>query len=635
MKPPPTASAPSAGESLQSAQSAEATAQATDTDAQTKLSTIEDEIKATKTSLATEQAKITSTTKAMGKQKMAAITEETAQYKPPTTGSPGQGSSTDPLPSDPKPSDPIPDTGDVGTGAVEGADKTTGGLTATGEDDLEKAATAEVAGGGPEDPVSDILAGGLAFVGAITSLVGMFKNAFVAPKESKWEGIDNANNINDGSDSGYDELTNVLGNVFTALKNPNLTAKQKQQLTAFENQIQSNQQNDRPIVVYTPLATSSNEGQQQPTIAFQLSPSQIQQAIKAYQQNPDVFKDVDPQRLEIMGLNPSMAFGKSSATLTPNGYIPSKRYDAALGNIVQQVFSSTDGTNYASGDTASNYYLSSSYVSSTKAHSVAMLNSIESKVNSLSSATPAQQTASAQTDYINKMNTAIAKYAGGTGQQAQLETWLKWKLASFQYSQGLTKTDPGPEPTKPLTPTAYKAIQAEQADLATYQAKVKQIQSTLQTDLNEKTTDQTALTTADKTLASAQTALTNAQAQATQAKNSATTYDQNLATTISNAYAQQYYNNLQSALENNTAFNPDNLIDPTSLYNQMAISGSNVVAPKEVAPKGIQFVNGVPQILASAVINNPVQSASTATTGVAPPAPPTTSTPSSNPTTGT
>jgi len=97
-------------------------------------------------------------------------------------------------------------------------------------------------------------------------------------------------------------------------------------------------------------------------------------------------------------------------------------------------------------------------------------------------------------------------------------------------------------------------------------------------------------------------------------------YNTQLANNLTQAYNQEYYSQLATALETNTAFNPSSLINPTTIYNQNAIQGTSVIAPKQNSvPTGIEFVNGNPQILASATqsTTNVSSGVNTPTTGVA------------------
>ena len=60
--------------------------------------------------------------------------------------------------------------------------------------------------------------------------------------------------------------------------------------------------------------TSSARG-----VAIQLTQSQLEQATRAYQLNPDTYKGVPDKELQIMGLNPEMTLGKAGAFQLPDG----------------------------------------------------------------------------------------------------------------------------------------------------------------------------------------------------------------------------------------------------------------------------------------------------------------------------
>jgi hypothetical protein len=57
-------------------------------------------------------------------------------------------------------------------------------------------------------------------------------------------------------------------------------------------------------------------------IVIQMSKTQLANSINQYQLNPDVFKGVDPARLQLLGLNPAMTFGKAGAVELNGKYIP-------------------------------------------------------------------------------------------------------------------------------------------------------------------------------------------------------------------------------------------------------------------------------------------------------------------------
>jgi len=78
--------------------------------------------------------------------------------------------------------------------------------------------------------------------------------------------------------------------------------------------------------VISPNVPGLINSQVQPTqtsnIVIQMSKTQLANSINQYQINPDIFKGVDPTRLQLLGLNPAMTFGKAGAVMLNGKYIP-------------------------------------------------------------------------------------------------------------------------------------------------------------------------------------------------------------------------------------------------------------------------------------------------------------------------
>jgi len=111
--------------------------------------------------------------------------------------------------------------------------------------------------------------------------------------------------------------------------------------------------------VISPNVPGLINSQVQPTqtsnIVIQMTKTQLANSINQYQQNPDIFKGVDPTRLQLLGLNPAMTFGKAGAVVLNGKYIP----QYILG---PNGFYTSNQASFASG--ASNY-LSSSALNNT------------------------------------------------------------------------------------------------------------------------------------------------------------------------------------------------------------------------------------------------------------------------------
>jgi len=140
--------------------------------------------------------------------------------------------------------------------------------------------------------------------------------------------------------------------------------------------------------------------------------------------------------------------------------------------------------------------------------------------------------------------------------------------------------------------------------MAAFDANVSALNKKLAADkaaLATAQTAQAAAQTADQAGKAKQTQLTQATQQAQQntsqaqtalatAKANEATYNQKLASTLKTNYINNYAHAVDYARETNTAINLNNLINPTTLYNQYSIAGTSVSAPTtDLAGSGITF----------------------------------------------
>jgi hypothetical protein len=611
---PPTADPEAAETQLTEARTAETTAQAEATEADTTLQNIDDAVEQSRTQISRQQNEL--------RQTRTQLTEEPEEARPTdlpddtydedaldaqaeanvageeAEGLEDSGDIAENLEEGEELEDPEEDLGDLAD-AGEGAAEDTTALT------LEEAAgESELAGGGPEDPVGDIVAGSLAIAGAAVALGQWFSGLF--HHNPSWNGIDNATALTGSS------YTNMIDNINKEISNTTDQNKIKA-LNQYKSTLQTAQSQGRAIVSYT-----NSKGNK--AIAVQLSKKELANAIQAYQANPDVYKGWDPNKLKVMGLNPNMSQGASGATKTPNGtYVPTMAYDAAQKGQAKW-------TSGAGGGNWSNFYLSEAYQKTIEqggyndsVNTFTSLGDIQTSGN-----TPAEKKAIADGVYMQDLKSQIGLYKMGTfftGYNDGTYNWLQYKLALFKYQNGYSNVKPTPVPP-PMTKEGKE-------EMAKLQAKENNLNTSIATANAQLSRQQAQLTQAQanqsktrRRLTDAQNALTTAQQNEQQAMAAAKSYDTNLANTLTNQYSQQYIHDLQTSLETNTAFNPAGLINPKTMYDMNAIQGTGVTAPKaNPVPSGIEFVGGVPQILSSAVSSrttNVLSGINQPTTGSAP-----------------
>jgi len=611
---PPDADPEAAETELTEARTAEVSAQAEATEADTTLQNVDDAVEQSRTQLERQQNEL--------RQTRTQLTEEPEEARPTdlpddtydedaldaqaegnvageeAEGLEDSGDIRANLEEEEELEDPEEDIGDLADVGGEAAEDTTA-LT------LEEAAgESELLGGGPEDPVGDIVAGTLAIAGAAVALGQWFSGLF--HHNPSWNGISNATALTGSS------YTNMINNINKEISNTTDQNKIKA-LNQYKSTLQTAQNEGRAIVSYT-----NSQGNK--AIAVQLSKTELANAIQAYQVNPDVYKGWDKNKLKVMGLNPNMSDGASGATKTPNGtYVPTMAYDAAQGGQAKW-------TSGAGGGNWSNFYLSEAYQKTIEqggynnsVNTFGSLGDIQDSGN-----TPAEKKAIADGVYIQQLEGQIEMYKIGsffTGYNDGTYNYLQYKLALFKYQNGYSNIKPTPVPP-PMT-------QAGKEEMAKLQTRENALNTAIATMNAQLSRQQAQLTQAQanqaktrRSLTDAQNALTTAQQKEQQAMAAAKSYDTNLANTLTNQYSQQYIHDLQTSLETNTAFNPAGLINPKTMYDMNAIQGTGITAPKaNPVPSGIEFVGGVPQILSSAVSSrttNVLSGINQPTTGSAP-----------------
>lgn len=311
----------------------------------------------------------------------------------------------------------------------------------------------------------------------------------------------------------------MIDNIESQIKTA--TGATKTNLIAFQSRLQQSLNNNSQAVEFT------NEDNKQ-DIAFQLSKPEIANAIKVYQQNPNVFKGVSPLKLQIMGLNPAMSQGQAGAVETSIGYVPKTR--------------TSDGatwTSGAGGGNWSNFYLSK--INSGKS----MFGSNQDITNS---ATPVSQSDYAQ-DYINEVQ-SIAK----NEKDPQTLAYLNYQINLTKYQLGELKTEPKPVAQPPKTSQAM--VQLEKA---TQMLKAKQ--SALTAVKNSIATKQSALSHLNSQINTLEAQNQNAQPTTNQIIATQQNYNQQISQQVNLEAGQDAERNIQLARITNHP-----LLVPTGKY---------------------------------------------------------------------
>jgi len=444
---PPTADPEAAETELTEARSAEASAQAEATEADTTLQDVDDAVEQSRTQLERQQNEL--------RQTRTQLTEEPEEARPTdlpddtydeealdaqaeanvageeAEGLEDSGDIRANLEEEEELEDPEADIGeDVGDVAEVGGDVAEDTTALTLE---EAAGESELLGGGPENPIGDIVAGSLAIAGAAVALGQWFSSLF--HHNPSWNGISNATALTGSS------YTNMIDNINKEISNTTDQNKIKA-LNQYKSTLQTAQSQGRAIVSY-----HNSKGNK--AIAVQLSKKELANAIQAYQVNPNVYKGWDQNKLKVMGLNPNMSLGAAGATKTPNGtYVPTMAYDAAQKGQAKW-------TSGAGGGNWSNFYLSEAYQKTIEqggyndsVNTFTSLGDIQDSGN-----TPAEKKAIADGIYMQDLQSQIGFYKMGTfftGYNDGTYNWLKYKLALFKYQNGYSNVKPTPVPP-PMT----------------------------------------------------------------------------------------------------------------------------------------------------------------------------------------
>jgi len=194
--------------------------------------------------------------------------------------------------------------GGIEMGELGGEALAEGAGEATAEIGGELATEASVAGeetagtGG----AGAIIGAGIMVVGAgvaVGQLIGSAVSAHDTYVKNEFNNMENTQVLSNT------ELQSMIGELNVKAYNTT-DAKQRNAIKKQVKQLEDVQSSNQQAVVYT-----DKNGNKQ--IAFTLSNADLAKAIKTYQQNPNAFKGLSPDQLEIMGLNPDMSKGKSGA----------------------------------------------------------------------------------------------------------------------------------------------------------------------------------------------------------------------------------------------------------------------------------------------------------------------------------
>ena len=202
--------------------------------------------------------------------------------------------------------------------------------TATGL--AEAAAETEVIGGGPEDPIADVVAGGLLVAAAGAAIATnwdsiadtFFGGTVDVPYAQNSSYIGNSNG-NSGAVNLYNQSTYQSASL-SALQSQLATATGST-ATSIQNTINAinNQTSSTPVYQYTDTDGSTQYVQK-------LSTAGLAQAILNYRNDPNYYQGSDPNVLALQGLNPNMALGeaggKNIGTATNKTWIPNVSSDA-------------------------------------------------------------------------------------------------------------------------------------------------------------------------------------------------------------------------------------------------------------------------------------------------------------------
>ena len=318
-------------------------------------------------------------------------------------------------------------TGAAGAeGAVEGATEAgvegaEGGLGAMEGGVLEAAGAVDLGGGGPEEPIGDLIAAGTVIVGTIgvtlASLLGAGK-----PAEYK--------NIKGTAVMSDSDVKSALSKVKTKLSSSKQGTPTYNSLLALQSSLTNAQTNKTAVV-------SFKDAQGKPDIAIPLSNAQLATAIKVYQQNPNAYKDLSPTKLQIMGLSPEMAKGEAGATKTSIGYIPTIR--------------ANDGATFTTGAGGGNW---TDFYTATNRDKTFSSNS---NIDTL--AVPdATQKKQMDDNYIARATQII-----NAEKDPRVKAYLNYELNLFKYNNGYIPDKPTPVP-KPRLSTAQQAQMTQLTD---------------------------------------------------------------------------------------------------------------------------------------------------------------------------
>ena len=490
---------------------------------------------------------------------------------------------------------------DIGMGAGESA--ADAGLVGVGEAGAEDAGAEmtgvaaemgaeEALGGGPEDPIADVVALGTLIAGGVAALF-----AGTPPNVQSITG-----------DNIGTQITK-LDHQATAAKAAGKTTQAKVAQNLADSMTKAQLQG-RNVYSVMPVAGGARK------LVMTLSPTGLQNSIAAVKANPSAFVGVDTRVLTAMGLNPLLSTlagsktvaAQSAAAILKSGFAPNSK----------EANSSTAGTTpylggqYAISNAIDTIVGRAGGIAMTKAQIIANQASA-SKTAATASTDFAQGTVQGDIKGIFNSVDAVGDTAVAQGDKNTL-------------SQLIGVTDGGVNmAVASLNTKAAALTEARSAQTTANALKANVSLSAAQQQLalseSAQTAGQTKVVGAQNTLTGAKLALQTAQTNATQAIKNASTFNQSLQQSVHEQYINQYANAVDTGRATNTAINLTGLINPTAVYNQYAVKGTSVVAPTtSLANSGITFKNGQPIIssnlqLAAIKNINPALSALSTTGG--------------------
>jgi hypothetical protein len=443
-----------------------------------------------------------------------------------------------------------------------------GGFAAMEAGVLQAGAGTDLFTGGPENPISDVLAGAVIVAGTIgvgiASLLG-------AGKPKKYQGI-NGTSVMSGKN-----VDKAISNITAKLQTETRGTATYNALMALNNALITAKTNKTDVISY-----KTEQGK--PDISVPLSSKQLATAIKVYQKNPNAYKGMDKTKLEIMGLSPEMAKGEDGAMETSTGYVPKVGTDGKPFNPIG---------NWTNIYTAKNR--NGSFTSTDNIDSLAIPD--------------LEQKRQMDDNYIARATSII-----NAESDPAVKNYLNYELDLFKYNNGYTGTKPTPVP-KPTLSTAQ-------------QAKMTQLTDSLTNKKRNLQVIQDSITNKQSILDGINTQISNINAQDQERSNTiyqeqlenyhlqANAYNQRLAQSIQQTEQRTASQNIMYARATNTPLDAPigKYLTPTQIsqFNQALAAGqiktTGVVPLTSVTPPTIQTQpNGSPVVNPNTLQTIPVK----------------------------